>query len=173
MEHGDAQDRLIALVRSLQEHDIGTLDEKKLWKDLPRLGWSLRESFELYDNVSKPDEYVNICKMYALCAHEQIADTLPYAVIVFRTVLEKEQVPDGLDVRLRALIKWVQIAGKEIYNGGEAKLESSPLCRGGDLWKGTAGLSKARWNFWKERAQSLSSDLCEPLIHAMTDAESA
>ena len=44
--HADAQDRLIALVQALQKHDVGIVDDQRLWGDLPRLPWSMRESFQ-------------------------------------------------------------------------------------------------------------------------------
>lgn len=178
--HETAQTRLLALARALQKHHVGSIDDKRLWSDLPRLGWSLRESFEgrwhaheVYDTTTQPDQFVALSKMYARCKQEQLFDTLPYAVIVFRGVLEQERVPDALDVHLRALSAWTQIAGKDLYNAGKTQHESSALCRGGDLWNGRPGLNQERWSFWKDRLASFDSDQSTDVLALMQAAESA
>lgn len=169
--HPDAQARLVDLARALQKQEGGTVDEQNHWRDLPRLGWSLRESFEIYDNPDKADEFVHLCRMYALCAKEGLADTVAYAVIVFRAALEQESTPKDNDFRIRALTVWVQMAGKQLYNQGNAHHESTPMCQCGSRWKGGSGLNKERWSFWKDQLKMVSSEHCTALLQAMDTAE--
>lgn len=181
--HSNSHERLIELARALQKHHVGMIDGAKLWEDLPHFNRSLRETFErtfacglgltqtVYDDMTKPDQFINICRIYALCAREHMADTLAYAVILFRGVLEQKKMPDAVDTRLRALLAWVEIAGNQLYNNGDPRLESSPLCRSGEKWNGRPGLSKERWCFWKERLHAISSDYSLDLCRAMNAAE--
>ncbi|PKI85037.1 hypothetical protein MVES1_000798 [Malassezia vespertilionis] len=157
-EHPEAQDRLIALAKALRTRHVCMLDGEKLWEDLPKLKWALRENFEMYDDTEdEPNEFVNTNKMYAKCVKEGIVDTLMFAVICFRTALEEKNVGDA-EVQFKALHAWVEIAGDILYNEGKPHYESSPLCRGGALWKGGPGITKERWEFWGKRIEELGSN---------------
>lgn len=127
----------------------------------------------VYDNEAKPEQLINISAMFAKCARAHVADTLMFAVVLFRGVLEEEKEPKDLDARLQALIAWVDGAGKELYNDGKPYGESSAIAKGGDLWKGAPGFSKERWAFWKERLQSMHTDTSQKLLKAMEAIESA
>lgn len=139
--HPMGQPRLIELGKALKAADAA----------LPELGWALRETFEIYDKPT--EEFVRLNAMYARIAQAGIADTLAYAVVVFRGTLESEAEPDMY--RLRALEMWVAFAGRELYNGGQPHHADSALCRGGPLWHGEGGISQARWEFWEQRAQNV------------------
>ena len=66
----------------------------------------------------------------------------------------------GIEEVVLMVKEWVQIVGKEIY---ECEVQTGLPHEG--LWIGEKGFSKARWEFWKERAwwisdqQKLSSSI--------------
>ena len=49
---------------------------------------------------------------------------------------------------------WIEYCGKEIYMSETSLGDETPAY---DLWKGPAGWSKARWAFWKERFELIST----------------
>lgn len=59
-----------------------------------------------------------------------------------------KQLSNNSRPNLPVAAQWLLFAGKEIYDCEE-------VTQGQDegLWKGKSGFSKARWDFWRERAR--------------------
>ena len=67
----------------------------------------------VYDNEAKPEQLINISAMFAKCAHAHVANTLMFAVVLFRGVLEEEKEPKDLDARLQACLLYTSDAADE------------------------------------------------------------
>ena len=146
----------------------------QVWKDLPTLGWYLRE---LLDNVEDfcpcfpheligegkkeqqdvVSEYANLHRFLALlmATKEPVFNYSWFALIVLREALEvspaRRIAGTSLDADVLSAAEWIKVLGGEIYQWKEQF--SDRLGRERDLWKGPPvyGFSKERWTFWRQR----------------------
>lgn len=163
--------------------------DMQIWRDLPMLGWDLRDEWNLRSIPSAPPDdrqkailsFVNLNKFTALllATEEPVFDFSWFALITFRTALETppNQLPetDSLDAYVQAAATWIETIGMGIY-GWDEEYDHGPLIgapgRGGPLWKGKHGFCEKRWRFWRERFGELAS-LDDKLGEAKTAAREA
>ncbi|KAL4999778.1 hypothetical protein BDV10DRAFT_49489 [Aspergillus recurvatus] len=147
------------------------LHDKRVWKDLPLLGWEIRRH---WDNSILPpgtktveernaaiSRTVNVNRFVALLVATDEPIFLAnswFALVTLRIAIETPwvhmQADEPLEAWIPAAAAWIEVLGAEIYEWDE-EYESGHLAgalgSGGPLWKGKHGFSKERWTFWRER----------------------
>ncbi|KAL4804447.1 hypothetical protein BDV18DRAFT_143177 [Aspergillus unguis] len=178
-ESPEHQDKLVDVVVDLSElpspdpaaqeegQEPGTIHDMQVWKDLPILGWRLRDfwNVNVRSNSSTEDrqkaigKITNISKFAALlmATDEPIFASFSwFALVTLRSALETptEQMKEPLEAWVPAAAAWIETIGVEIYNWDE-EFESGPKIgargKGGPLWDGKHGFCHGRWKLWRER----------------------
>ncbi|OJI98347.1 hypothetical protein ASPVEDRAFT_161509 [Aspergillus versicolor CBS 583.65] len=200
-ENPEHQDKLVDVLVDLSElpspdaeQGSGplTIHEMEVWKDLPMLGWSLRDYYNISVNPNKSAEeqqkaisqIINISKFAALLTatdEDIFASNSWFALITLRAALESptERRPgaEPLEAWIPAAAAWIETLGVEIYNWDE-EFESGPKIgargKGGPLWDGKHGFCKGRWKLWRERFGEIArteGELGEDVKKTAEDAE--
>lgn len=68
---------------------------------------------------------------------------------VLRNTLERPEPPTDTD--LIAAAEWLIRASEHIYSNIESETFSKGAFPNGEIYRGTTGVSRERWSFWKER----------------------
>ncbi|KAI9368852.1 hypothetical protein BJX61DRAFT_194386 [Aspergillus egyptiacus] len=149
------------------------LYDKRVWKDLPLLGWEIRRHWDTSipppgTDTKTPEERnvaisrtVNVNRFVALLVATDEPVFLAnswFALVTLRTALETPwahmRMDEPLEAWIPAAAAWIEVLGAEMYEWDEEE-ESGYLAgargSGGPLWNGKRGFSKERWRFWRER----------------------
>ena len=140
--------------------------DMQIWKDLPMLGWALRDQWNMSVPSGPPDhrqgeisKIINRDKFTALlmATEEPIFAYSWFALFTLRNALEiptYQMLPiHTLEEVIPSAAAWISILGVEIYEWDE-DLSGYAGMRpgmGGPLWKGKHGFCKERWQLWRER----------------------
>ena len=165
-EH-EGQAAIVSAMQRLQKLHTDDLDGARVWEDVPRLPWALREVFQLHGEATDEPGFTNTSALYARIAQSGLYDTLDFGVIRFREALEEAVPAEQVPAHMSAVSQWLQYAGQLLFNGGKPSHESSRLCSPGSLWQGPGGLNPERWAFWKQRLGQLGQGT---LLEAMEKA---
>ncbi|KAJ5970270.1 uncharacterized protein N7479_000188 [Penicillium vulpinum] len=137
----------------------------QVWKDLPMLGWQVRDEWNATVPAGPPESrqnaisrIINRDKFTAglMATKEPVFAYSWFALITLRDTLEtpEQSSARNLEALIPAAAAWISILGAEIYQWNEEF--DGALGRGGPLWKGQHGFCKERWQFWKERFGELA-----------------
>ncbi|KAF8189014.1 hypothetical protein BJ912DRAFT_1059281 [Pholiota molesta] len=179
-----SQDKLVALIKTLRDlpdpTTITIVDwdygPTKLWADLPVLGHVLTDNLESHGIIINDDSDkekrsrirdINFQAFAARLTTEGVSDVSRLAVYRIRNVLEVDpdfylpgydKVGPHLDTGIPVANVWISLASKLIFglckvNGEGASWNQIP---GGKHWKGSAGFSVERWEFWKLRLDEIA-----------------
>nr|POF02123.1 hypothetical protein CFP56_69038 [Quercus suber] len=138
-----------------------------LWKDLPLLGWDLREELDTVMSSSIPraeamTEFTNFHRFLAMlmATEEPVFNYSWFALVALRSALETPvgtlySFPaDKAEPWIRAASAWIEIMGFEIFGWDEnfatGAARGAPGS-GGPLWNGKHGFCMDRWGFWRQR----------------------
>lgn len=161
---GAYQERLVDFLKALRdfpdpvELQLENWGSVKLWADLPLLGPVFREALDT-------DQGVNLEAFLARLTQAGIANWSWLGLVSLHAALEVE--PDSrarayeeqgpiLEARVPRAVMWLEIAGRKLYEGvAEGALRNERYGSGGN-WKGAAGFSQERWNYWKKRFGEIS-----------------
>ena len=148
---------MVAAISNLPDH---TNEGKVLvkWSELPILASQWREGLFNWGETHKLSERINLTAFTAKLSTLAIGGVPSFTAsatdfwVAFETTPDKADKLDRaaiqqLDANVPVAAQWVFYAGKEIYNCEE---NTQGLSEG--LWNWEAGFGKARWNFWKQRA---------------------
>lgn len=202
-ESPEHQDKLVDVVVDLSElpspdpaahgqqgAEALTINDMQVWKDLPVLGWCLRDGWNVSvrpnnspeDRQKAVSQIINMSKFTALlmATDEPVfASYSWFALITLRSALEtpKEQMREPLEAWIPAAAAWIETLGVEIYNW-EEEYESGPKIgargKGGPLWDGKHGFCKGRWKLWRERfgeVARMDGELAEGVRKTAQDGE--
>ncbi|KAJ5188022.1 Protein of unknown function DUF3632 [Penicillium cf. griseofulvum] len=166
------------------EGDSILLHNMQVWKDLPMLGWQVRDEWNASVPVGPPESrqdaisrIINRDKFTArlMATQEPVFGYSWFALITLRKALETpaDQLSAGdLEAMILAAAAWISILGADIYQWNEGF--DGALGKGGPLWKGQHGFCKERWQFWKVRFEELVKievDLGDEVRTAAKDAK--
>ncbi|KAF8189013.1 hypothetical protein BJ912DRAFT_817950, partial [Pholiota molesta] len=171
-----SQDRLVALIKTLRDLPdpttiaIANWDDEptKLWADLPVLDHVLTDNVETHDHQKRSRiRDINFQAFAARLTTEGVSDISRLAVYRIRNVLEVDpdfyirgydKVGPHLDTGIPVANVWISLASKLIF--GFCKVNGEGASRndmgGGKHWKGSAGFSVERWEFWKQRLDEIA-----------------
>jgi hypothetical protein len=160
--------RIVCLVDAFKQHSVPNNEKYNyLYSSLTDF---LLTSREAYNDQPTPGStfdieitaWANMNFFFALLTAKEIADNLLFAIWAMRQALE---IPHSDDEQSTAVQKyeafvpaaavWVFGAFRVLLNKEEDltpkdKKQGNPA-RGGELWKGKAEFSRARWDFWQQR----------------------
>ncbi|KAJ5493750.1 hypothetical protein N7463_009837 [Penicillium fimorum] len=168
-EFPEQHDKLINLLVKLSKlpdakvpnGDSIMLYDMQVWKDLPMLGWQVRDEWNASVPTGPPESrqnaisrIINRDKFTAglVATHEPVFAYSWFALITLREALETpadQSSVGNLEALIPAAAAWISILGANIYQWNERF--DGALGKGGPLWKGQHGFSKERWQLWKER----------------------
>ncbi|TEB27404.1 hypothetical protein FA13DRAFT_1736527 [Coprinellus micaceus] len=130
----------------------------KLWADLPLLGPVFREALDTYQGM-------NLEAFLARLTQAGIANWSWLGLVSLHAALEvepdsrarayKEQGPI-LEASVPRAVIWLEIAGRKLYEGATERALRDEKYGSGGNWKGSAGFSQERWDYWKKRFSEIS-----------------
>ncbi|KAF8180638.1 hypothetical protein BJ912DRAFT_1126544 [Pholiota molesta] len=148
----------------------------KLWADLPVLDHVLTDNVETHGIIINDDSDhqkrsrirdINFQSFAARLTTAGVSDISRLAVYRIRNVLEVDpdfyirgydKVGPHLDTGIPVANVWISLASKLIF--GFCKVNGEGASRndmgGGKYWKGSAGFSVERWEFWKQRLDEIA-----------------
>ncbi|OJJ35845.1 hypothetical protein ASPWEDRAFT_76201, partial [Aspergillus wentii DTO 134E9] len=177
-EFPSQQDKLVDALVQLSKLPDATendkpiiLNNEKVWKDMPYLGFAFREEW----NMSVPEgpqehrqraicDLINRDRFAALLmvTEEPAFNYSWFALIAFREALERpiKQLDtwNPREAAIPAAAAWIEILGVAIYDWEDdwsGRVRSAPG-RGGPLWKGKHGFCRERWALWRQRFGEIS-----------------
>ncbi|KAF1830472.1 hypothetical protein BDW02DRAFT_507502, partial [Decorospora gaudefroyi] len=154
----DKHQKLVELALAFKQHTVP--QDKKysyLYNAMPDFSLACREAYNDMPIVnsafvfeSEIDAWTNTNFFYARCTAQKVHDLSLYAIFALRTALETHYASDSsaLDIHVPAASAWILGNGHALFRTETA---DGNAARGGELWAGESGFSKARWRFWKER----------------------
>ena len=161
---GRYQDRLVDFIKALRalpdpvDLQLENWGSVKLWTVLPLFGPVFREALDM-------DQSVNLEAFLARVTQAGIADWSWLGLVSLHAALEVEPDPRArahkeqgliLEVTVPKAVMWLEIAGRKLYDGvTEGALRDEKYGSGGN-WKGAAGFSQERWDYWKKRFGEIS-----------------
>ncbi|EAW17801.1 DUF3632 domain-containing protein [Aspergillus fischeri NRRL 181] len=165
-----SQDRLVELIHALTELPPTTVSiwgsENCLWKDLPMLGPSLRESWNA-PTYTKPNdqeitEWINLQAFTARLMSKCDPSLSLLGVWSLRSGLEEELSGKEVDGEAAAAAMWMVYGGANLFSqlaDAVPDEEKERLMRPGRLYSGQGQLSPERWQFWKQRFGEMSEQI--------------
>ncbi|KAI1801468.1 hypothetical protein F4811DRAFT_534547 [Daldinia bambusicola] len=164
-----AQDKLVKVLRELTllpDTEI-TVNESRLWVDLPYLGAAFREYLNGPGRSKVKEEQIRIDQAW-IRFHAFSARLMGAAVIywqnqpiwMLRDALEEEKNPpksSDLDRDLVTAAMYIEFSGPVLVEAlaanpaPELSNENRRLLKGGSLFHGEPGLRLDRWSFWTRR----------------------
>jgi hypothetical protein len=159
---------IVSLIKSFKEHSIPDNEKYNyLFDSLTDFLMACRESFNDAPIPGSSFEiesvaWSNLNFFLALLVGKELADNSLFAIWALRQALETPHTDDEestavekYETYMPAAAAWVFGAHRALYEKEEDltpkdKKHGNPA-RGGELWKGKAEFSHARWNFWAER----------------------
>jgi hypothetical protein len=135
--------------------------------------------------------WANMNFFFALLTKEDIANNSLFAIWAMRQALETPHSDDEestavqkYDTYVPAAAVWVfgaslTLRNKEVDLTPKDKKQGNPA-RGGELWKGKAEFSRARWEFWQQRfteignmdaVSEVTRNVARDAVQAMARAE--
>jgi hypothetical protein len=149
---------MVAAISSLPDHVVSGKVPVK-WSDLPFLSSQWREGLFNWSESHKLTERINLTAFTAKLSTRSLDGAPSFTASETDFWIAFEQTTDDTSKLDRAAIQqleanvpvagqWILFAGKDIYD-----CEEVTQGQGEGLWKGKSGFSKARWDFWKERAR--------------------
>ncbi|GAQ09484.1 hypothetical protein ALT_6805 [Aspergillus lentulus] len=165
-----SQDRLVDLIHALTELPPTTVSiwgsENYLWKDLPMLGPSLRESWDP-PAYTKPDdqevtEWINLQAFTARLMSKCDPSLSLLGVWSLRSGLEEELSDNELEGEVAAAAMWMVYGSENLFSQLADAVEDEEkerLMKPGTLYSGQGQLSPERWQFWKQRFGEMSQQI--------------
>ncbi|KAF9567162.1 hypothetical protein CPC08DRAFT_814364 [Agrocybe pediades] len=181
-----AQDKLVEVLKALRDlpqQRSMVIDhwEKvpvKIWADIPVLPYVLSDGVETHGVIINDESEaekqsrirdLNFQGFAARLTNAKIFDLSRLAVYRIRSVLEDDadyyitgydDVGTHLDVNILPAQVWIDLTSKLLYdlcqeNGAGAARND---IAGGKHWKGAAGFSRARWDFWKQKLDEIAEN---------------
>ncbi|PKX97265.1 DUF3632 domain-containing protein [Aspergillus novofumigatus IBT 16806] len=165
-----SQDRLVDLIRALTELPPTTVSiwgsENYLWKDLPMLGPSLRESWDPPTYTKSNDqeivEWINLQAFTARLMSKCDPSLSLLGVWSLRSGLEEELSDKEVHGEAAAAAMWMVYGGENLFSQLADAVEDEEkerLMRPGTLYSGQGQLSPERWQFWKQRFGEMSEQV--------------
>ncbi|OQE40924.1 hypothetical protein PENCOP_c005G02385 [Penicillium coprophilum] len=163
--------------------DSIVLHDMQVWKDLPMLGWQVRDEWNASVPAGPPEsrqnailQIINRNKFTArlMATQESVFAYSWFALITLREALETpadQSSERNLEALIPAAAAWISILGADIYKWNERF--DGALGKGGPLWKGQHGFCKERWQLWKERFGELVTIEAEIRDEVRTAAKDA
>lgn len=154
----------------------------KLWADLPLLGPAFREALDVRQGI-------NFEAFLARITQSGIANWSWLGLCVMHGALEVEPDPrarayqeqgPGFDATILRAIMWLEIAGVKLYEEVKAGAFRDQKYASGGHWKGPAGFSSERWEYWKnrfgdigvhEQVCDVTKELARKALDLMTELE--
>jgi hypothetical protein len=164
----DAHQTIVSLVETFKEHSVPNNEKYNyLYSSLTDFLLTCREA---YNDQPIPGSsfdievtaWTNMNFFFALLTGKEIADNSYFAIWAMREALETPHSDDKESTAVQkyetyvpAAAAWAFGAFRVLFHKEEDltpkdKKQGNPA-RSGELWKGKAEFSKARWNFWSER----------------------
>ncbi|GFF51678.1 hypothetical protein IFM61606_02308 [Aspergillus udagawae] len=165
-----SQDRLVDLIHALTELPPTTVSiwssETRLWKDLPILGPTLRESWDP-PTYTKPNdreitEWINLQAFTARLMSKCDPSLSLLAVWTLRSGLEEELSDRELEGEGAAAAMWMVYGGEKLFSqlvDAVQDEEIERLMKPGTLYSGQGQLCLERWQFWKRRFGEISEQI--------------
>ncbi|GIK00107.1 hypothetical protein Aspvir_004123 [Aspergillus viridinutans] len=165
-----SQDRLVDVIHALTELPPTTVSiwgsENRLWKDLPILGPSLRESWDppTYTKPNDPEitEWINLQAFTARLMSKCDPSLSLLGVWSLRSGLEEELSDRELEGEVAAAAMWMVYGGENLFSqltDAVQDEEMERLMMPGTLYSGPGQLSLERWQFWKRRFGEMSEQI--------------
>lgn len=169
--HNDAgQDKLVRVLRELTLLPDGG---KGNWRQLPQLGWVLRDWFNFRptrEHVNSDDaeevlrSWVNVNAFWAKLGGTGVHSTTDFALWTLRQVLEEDSgeaselklVENGLLTAAQYVEHESHILYQQLALGWKPRQEEAQMFKGGSLFGGEPGLSNERWEFWISKFRELA-----------------
>lgn len=168
---------IVSLLASIKKHSISNNEKYNYIYD--SLTYFLMACREAFNDAPTPGSsfkiesvaWANLNSFLALLVGKELADNSLFAIWAFRQALETPHSDDEestavekYETYVPAAAVWIFGAFRVLYEKEEDltpkdKKHGNPA-RGGELWKGRAEFSHARWNFWKERFAEIAKMEC-------------
>ncbi|KAF6749390.1 hypothetical protein DFP72DRAFT_913346 [Ephemerocybe angulata] len=187
-----SQEQLIRLIETLRdlpdpvEIELNLWGTYKIWADLPILGPVFREAL---DRTDSEVINVNLEAFLARATRAGISNFSWLGLLSLHWALEVE--PDDrakayeeqgpiLDAQIPRALRWLEIAGKKLYEEVLVERFKDAGYATGGTWKVSRGFSKARWDHWKLRFGQVAVDtqpseptkeLSRKALHRMVEIE--
>ncbi|KAH5305038.1 hypothetical protein HBI23_183420 [Parastagonospora nodorum] len=165
---------IVRLVAAFKEHSIPNNEQynylhneqtdllmacREAYNDQPTPG----SSFEVENQA-----WSNLNFFLALLVREKLADNFVFAIWAMRQALETPHQDDEDSTAVQKYETYVPAAAVWVFGAHHALFEKQEDLtpkdkkhgnpgRGGELWKGKAEFSHARWNFWKDRFAEIAT----------------
>jgi hypothetical protein len=164
----DEHERIVNLVAAFKEHSVPDNEKYNyLYSSLTDFLLTCREAYNDQPTPGTSVElestaWANMNYFFALLTKEDIADNSLFAIWAMRQALETPHSDDDqstavqkYDMYVPAAAVWVFGAFRTLHDKEEDltpkdKKQGNPA-KGGELWKGQAEFSKARWELWQQR----------------------
>ncbi|KAL0258686.1 hypothetical protein SLS55_006187 [Diplodia seriata] len=165
----------------IQPGDTITLNDGRLWVDIPNFGMRMREAWDLEQPESTMGPYPSVeetreardrwTALNAFAAHlvksygneiERLHRFRLYALWTIRDALEygfKSRYGKTFWLHIPAAAKWVEILGSEMRYWVD-DYDNAPKAGGGTVWDADErgyGFSAERWAFWREQFRRFST----------------
>ncbi|PPJ50250.1 hypothetical protein CBER1_04877 [Cercospora berteroae] len=166
------------------DSSYGTVQDMKVWQDLPTFGWAVRDAWNFPAEDNAPPEekqrWINVNAFVATLVDQlqdkanNSPDLSLFAIWTIRDALEEENVSDPA---VAAASVWFIYAASALLNFSKnQKSFEGKVAKGGFAHKdaGWTGYSPARWQVWQQRLDNIRGDVKEEetkqLVQAAIDA---
>jgi hypothetical protein len=161
-------EKIVNLVTAFKEHSVPDNEKYNyLYSSLTEFLLTCREAYNDQPTPGSSTDietaaWANMNYFFALLTGKEIADNSLFAIWAMRQALETPHNDDDqstavqkYDTYIPAAAVWVFGAFRTLYDKEEDltpkdKKQGNPA-RGGELWKGKAEFSRARWELWQQR----------------------
>ncbi|KAG9251462.1 uncharacterized protein F5Z01DRAFT_692216 [Emericellopsis atlantica] len=167
------QDTLVQIVKELaakRDDEVTMWNQKtRVWTELPMLAPCMRDAWNespRYNETKEDNEtvtaWINVNAFAARLLATHLVTWDNFALWALRSALEREPQNDReRDASLLIAHAWVAYAGKDlkdrVNSTRELDEEEKRMFKAGQLFEaGEPGLTQKRWDFWRQRIETLS-----------------